>query len=339
MVLNRNYGPGYILHGENSQGIPVTSLVFTIIIIGIFLGITSSLFEFNFAGKKFGGLSHGVAILLKTSSYIFLLLLAGSIAYFNIEYLDVEFKSRSTLTEFLFSFNFLPIFLYMIFTSLFINVLIHVERIIGRKNLIRFVSGKYLKPVEEERIFMFIDLNDSTKLAEKWGHIKMSAYLQEFFADLSELIIPYQGEIYQFVGDEAVVTWPLKRNKEENANCLQLYYAFREHLAKKKSCYNEQFGQIPDFKAGINCGTVVVSEVGKYKVELAYHGDVMNTTARMTSQCRILEKPVLVSEAMYNAMDCNNYEVESIGDAQFRGKEKYTSLYYIYPKSDKMDTV
>ena len=149
MGADRKYGYDYIIYGENFQQIPISSLLLTIILIGIFLGITSSLFEFYFAGKKFGNLSHGVAIILKTTSYILLLLLAGAIAYFNIEYLDVEFKSDSTLTEFIYSFNFLPIFLYMVFTSLFINVLIHVERILGRKNLIRFVSGKYLKPVLE----------------------------------------------------------------------------------------------------------------------------------------------------------------------------------------------
>lgn len=63
----------------------------------------------------------------------------------------------------------------------------------------------------------------------------------------------------------------------------------------------------------------------------------MNTTARMTSQCRILEKPLLVSEEMYLMLDCSDYRVESIGVAQFRGKEKYTSLFNIYPKTNQAD--
>ncbi len=339
MVLNRNYGIDYILFGKTARLIQISSMLWIITFTGIFLGITSSLFEFYFSGKKLGKLSHGVAILIKAMVYILLLLAVGVIVYKGIDYFNIEFIYESTLGDFLFSFKFLPMFLYLLFTSLFINVLIHVERILGRGNLVRFITGKYLKPIEVDRIFMFLDVNDSTKLAEEWGHLKMSAFLQDFFTDLSELIIPYQGEIYQFVGDEAVISWPLKKDKAKNTLCIRLYYTFREQLNKKRSCYIGRYRQIPEFKAGINCGTVVISEVGKYKVELAYHGDVMNTTARMASQCRILEKPLLISESMYRNMECDHYKVESIGEAQFRGKEIYTNLYYIYPDPNNQENV
>jgi adenylate cyclase len=41
---------------------------------------------------------------------------------------------------------------------------------------------------------------------------------------------------------------------------------------------------VPEFKGALHGGNVVVSEVGKYKSEIAYHGDVLNTTSRMLGQ-------------------------------------------------------
>ena len=141
MVLNRNYGFAYVINGETAELIPISSRWMIITFIGIFLGITSSLFEFYFAGKKFGNLSHGVAILIKAIAYILLLLAVGVIVYNGIDYFNIEFLFKSTLSDFLFSFKFLPMFLYLLFTSLFINVLIHVERILGRGNLVRFITA------------------------------------------------------------------------------------------------------------------------------------------------------------------------------------------------------
>ena len=62
----------------------------------------------------------------------------------------------------------------------------------GLRNLIR---GRYNKPRKENRIFLFLDINDSTTIAEKIGHEKYFNMLQDFFADITEPIIA-NGDIF-----------------------------------------------------------------------------------------------------------------------------------------------
>lgn len=49
----------------------------------------------------------------------------------------------------------------------------------------------------------------------------------------------------------------------------------------------------PEFKAGLSLGLVTVAEVGELKTEFAYHGDVLNTAARIEGYCIEFNKPLL----------------------------------------------
>jgi adenylate cyclase len=72
----------------------------------------------------------------------------------------------------------------------------------GQGVLISFLLGKYYRPKEDDRIFMFMDLKSSTTSAEKLGHIKYSQFIQDCFFDITDVITKYDAKIYQYVGDE-----------------------------------------------------------------------------------------------------------------------------------------
>lgn len=62
-------------------------------------------------------------------------------------------------------------------------------------------------PREEDRIFLFLDLNSSTVLAEELGHIRYSELSKCCLADLALSVKKYKATVYQYVGDEAVLSW------------------------------------------------------------------------------------------------------------------------------------
>ena len=68
--------------------------------------------------------------------------------------------------------------------------------------------GRYLHPKEEERILMFIDLRNSTPIAEKLGHEEYFGFIRDFIYCTSAGIMANNGRIYQYVGDEIVAWWP-----------------------------------------------------------------------------------------------------------------------------------
>ena len=75
---------------------------------------------------------------------------------------------------------------------------------------------------------MFLDMKSSTTIAGNLGHVKYFEMLREYYSVLSDPIVKYSGEIYQYVGDEIVVSWKLKRGLENN-NCIQCFFALKEN--------------------------------------------------------------------------------------------------------------
>lgn len=155
---------------------------------------------------------------------------------------------------------------------------------VGPGTVFNFITGKYRVPQEEDRIFMFIDLKSCTKIAEQLGHTRYSRFLNTCFNDLGEVIARHQAEIYQFVGDEAVLTWQTDVGSK-NDRCIKIFYDFKKQLAQNQDLYLEKFGIFPEFKASVHAGLVSASEAQGSKRELLYHGDVLNICARILELC------------------------------------------------------
>src|SRR4030095_14960389 len=144
----------------------------------------------------------------------------------------------------------------------------------GLRNLIR---GRYNKPRKENRIFLFLDINDSTTIAEKIGHEKYFNMLHDFFEDITEPIIANWGHIYQYVGDEVVLCW--ENNNKNKHRCLRFISQAVDAIKKKESYYIKEYGVAPTFKAGVHSGEVTAGYIGVIKKELVFSGDTLNTTA------------------------------------------------------------
>lgn len=200
---------------------------------------------------------------------------------------------------------------------------------IGHGVLLNFFTGKYHKPIEEQRIFMFLDMKSSTTIAEKLGHIEYFKLLKEYYADLSDAIIEHAGEVYQYVGDEIVVSWTYKAGSE-NLNCIRCFFAMKEDLQKRAARYHKRFGLLPTFKAGIHLGEVTTGEIGVIKQEIIFTGDVLNATARIQGLCNTYGVDLLLSGDLVNDLQvAATFPVKSLGKTALRGRQEEVELYTI----------
>jgi adenylate cyclase len=204
-----------------------------------------------------------------------------------------------------------------------------LHRMLGQNALLNFITGRYHKPVEEERIFMFLDLSSSTQIAEKIGHLKFYVFLNEFFYDITDSILSAEGEIYQYVGDEVVVSWKVM-DGIRNSRCIQSFFEIQKSIEEKKDKYLGKFGYVPHFRAGIHCGPVIVGEMGDYKRAIAFVGDTVNTTARIQAACKEHKSDLLVSSEVLRKLSLSSdYKVKSIGEMRLKGKEISVELFEI----------
>lgn len=300
-------------------------------------GLCLGTLEILYINKWFKQMSFGKKIFYKSALYLsiislFLLLVSAVANYFE---LGAGFFSKQVwdvVWTFFFTYSFLSIVLYIAAIILVSQFYAEVSENVSLSVLQNFFTGKYHKPVEEERVFMFLDMKSSTTIAENIGHIRYFEMLKEYYSDLSEPIVNYSGEIYQYVGDEIVVSWNLK-NGLQNNSCIQCFFDMKAAIKKQTGKYNEQFGLLPEFKAGFHLGKVTTGEIGVIKKEIIFTGDVLNTTARIQALCNTYKVDNLISCNLIKKLDLNaQFQIKSLGENELRGRDEKVELFTIIPR-------
>lgn len=300
--------------------------IIQMIVLGLAIGIPFGIMDFVMDMNSLKKLSYWKIIAIKSLIQLFIAVFALSFLVFSSNQVD---DIKISLISFIFSETSLVWVVYTGIVSFFIYFLQVIKTKIGSRVMVNLILGKYHHPIVETRIFMFLDMKDSTTHAENLGHIKFSSLIQDSINDLTSAIIQHKVEVYQYVGDEAVLTWKLK-DGFENSNCIQVYFAFMETLTSRKLYYENKYGFVPFFKAGVHLGEVSVSEVGIIKREIAYHSDVLNTAARIQGKCNEFKAEVLISEELTNKLKAQQYyNYEHIGGLQLKGKQQLINIYKV----------
>ncbi len=185
--------------------------------------------------------------------------------------------------------------------------------------------GKYAQPKIEKRIIMFMDLKDSTPIAEKLGHQLYFKFIRDFIYQVSAAIIEYEGRIYQYVGDEAVSSWLF--DKGNTRKCMDAVILARKNIQKKSEHFRREYGLVPEFRVGIHLGDVTVGEIGVIKKDLAMTGDTMNTTARIRSATNDLNHNFIVSKQFMENIDLEEWQTENLGPVDLKGKGNEIELF------------
>ncbi len=298
---------------------------------GFLVGVISELLELYLFSKLFQRIPMPVTILVKSIAQFLVLILYGFTIIFFFDYYErISYNSTAAyFMHYVDSADVLPLMVFVFGIIFFVSVFRRLYRLVGPLNFISVMIGRYNRPREEDRIFMFLDLNSSTELAETLGNKKVSRLIQECFNDLASISLDYKAQTYQYVGDEVVLTWLCESGYKDD-RCLEIYFAFQELLRSRSKFYISKFGIVPEFKCALHGGLVVSTQVGQLKVEIAFHGDVVNTAARMLEKCHHYNESFIISEAVHQKLSKNeNYSFKGLGTVDLRGKSEQHKLYAV----------
>lgn len=297
-------------------------------------GLLVGSIEILYFSKRFIQMSFGKKILYKSVLYlsvIFLFLVLLS-AVASARLLQVSFFSAvvwDNVWVFVFNFAFWSLIIYIGSIIVVAQFYSEVSESIGFSVLNNFFTGKYSRPIEEDRIYMFLDMRSSTTIAEQLGHVKYFEMLREYYADLSDSIVRYSGEIYQYVGDEVVISWK-RKNGLKNQNCIQCFFSMKAAIAKQADQYKERFNVLPEFKAGLHMGKVTTGEIGVIKKEIIFTGDVLNTTARIQGLCNTYKVDILISGDLAKELHLPaTFKLVPLGENELRGREEKMALFTV----------
>lgn len=319
-------GKGNIFN-DYTRELQVDSSALIIIYLSVICAIIFSVIDFLFSDRIMRFLPIRLMVFIKSLFYFasaFVIIIAAAVptaeVYSNQSYFDIVLELPAT------NINLLR-FLGYFYLSCFLNSFFKgFMKKIGGGNARRFFLGLMNKPQEEERIFMFLDLKNSTTIAEKIGHEKFSHLIQDVFNDMA-VVDNYKAEIYNYLGDGAIISWTVKDGLK-SGNCLNAFFAFLNVLNSRSRYYNRRYNLEPKFKAGAHVGKVMVLQIGQIRRDISYNGDTMNTAARIESQCNELKQQLLISGDLHSLLITNkNFRFKSVGDIQLKGKRKRVEIF------------
>ena len=320
----------YVLRGEADYQFFEYRQVGALILREVLVFLTSCMIGYLLIFRQF--LHRRVPLWLNFGLNTFTLLLISFIFNFLLHFFYSLFISKLTptraLSEFIHdAFNTywllqkIPHWLLIFFVTLLVLELVEKYSPGVFKDIF---LGKYLTPRVETRIVMFVDLKDSTPIGEKLGNKEYFRFIRDFIYLMSIAMIEYSGRIYQYVGDEVVVSWTY--SPKNTKKCMNALLEARRLLNKNSGRFRRRYGVVPEFRVGIHVGEVTVGEIGVIKKDIAMSGDTMNTTARIRNACSELNQKFIVSKEFAEKLDFKQWQIEDLGPIDLKGKKEGVEL-------------
>ena len=215
---------------------------------------------------------------------------------------------------------------FAILVAFAIQFFIQTRRLIGPRTLRNFLIGRYSHPVREQRIFVLADMVGSTAMAEQLGDEAALSLITSFFQDLDPAIQRNGGEIHNYVGDEIVMSWPMK-SPTKNGRVLQAVQDILTLTETRRTHYLEKYGLAPALRIGVAGGNVAIGECGWEKRQVVYIGDTLNVAKRLQEACKQRGLHVLIEGKTADGMALpDGLALRKIGEEKLRGHGHPTRL-------------
>ncbi len=229
----------------------------------------------------------------------------------------------------------IDVYLYAVAMTAIVIFVGRVRELLGRDVFLSLLTGRYRNPVQEERVFLFIDLVGSTAFAEEHGDLRAQEFLGSLFSAFAEPVRRHRGAIDDYIGDAAIITWPLERGIK-NARCVRCVFDILADIEANAETWLKSYGRVPRLRAALHGGSIVTAEIGVDHHKIAYFGDTVNTTARLESFCKTLERQVLISADLAKLLELPDGIVkEDFGDHAVRGRDQTLDVVALHMQSQR----
>jgi adenylate cyclase len=296
----------------------------------IFVGTGVGLFEQFFVQSGRGGWFRGVhplwSISLYTAVVALLFVASANLSHFllrGIYHLPVAYSR-------------LPLVLPRVLVLAIIGIVVmRAVHFIGIDTLFHLMVGTYHRPVIEKKAIVFLDINDSTGLAERLGPIQTQSLIGKFLFDISRPITDHGGTIYLYKGDGLIALWDWPEAIGKN-RMLPAIDAMFADLGREQEEYRRRYGVAPTFRVGVHGGDVVVSEQGDTKRSIGIYGMTINIASRMEEAAKEHRVRCAISGDVAQALAGAADRLYSLGSEKIKGVSAALPIFEYRVEDDRL---
>ncbi len=221
------------------------------------------------------------------------------------------------------------------------NQFVSSLRTIEERNRIVDIFGQHVSPAVVDKLLaqqvdldgevrhvclLFLDIRGFTAFAEKRKPSEVVQYLNVIFECAIECVNRHHGIVNKFLGDGfmAVFGAPL----EDGADIQHAVDAAMDIVAQVEQL--NVSGRIAPTRVsiGLHAGEAVTGNVGSSaRKEYTIIGDTVNLAARLENLNRQFGSQVLISDAVWHAVNLNGHRAEALGHIHVHGHEQTVQVF------------
>jgi adenylate cyclase len=185
-----------------------------------------------------------------------------------------------------------------------------------------------LEGEEKDLTILFTDIRGFTTISEQMTARQLSAFLNEYLSEMTDIIMARGGTVDKFIGDAIMAFWgaPLD-DRDHAAHALSACLAMRRRLAELRPGWVAR--GLPPIETGIgaNSGPVSVGNMGSAtRFSYTVMGDAVNLASRLEGLTKIYGAGILVSDRTRRAAG-DGFFCRPIDQVRVKGKREPVALF------------
>ncbi len=194
--------------------------------------------------------------------------------------------------------------------------------------ILRGESSIEIKGESKELSVLFSDIRGFTSFSEKMSATELTAFLNEYFTAMTEVIFNNQGTIDKYIGDAIMAFWGAPLEDAMNpyhSVCAAL--AMQKKLEKVNQEFSKQNRPMIHAGIGIATGKVFVGDMGsKFRRSYTVMGDTVNLGSRIEGLTKRYFVNIIVSENTYSHTK-DQFLYRKLDKVQVKGKQTAVLLF------------
>jgi adenylate cyclase len=183
---------------------------------------------------------------------------------------------------------------------------------------------------KRELSIFFSDIQGFSGISEKLGPAALTALLNDFLTDMSDIIMEEGGTVDKYIGDAIVAFWnaPIAQPDHATRACRAALRCQRK-LAERRKEFYDRTGVELYTRIGIHTGEVVVGNMGSNnRFNYTVLGDAANLASRLEGANKQFGTFIMVSEDTWNQAK-SGFIAREIGSLRVVGRNAPVRVYNI----------
>jgi adenylate cyclase len=179
---------------------------------------------------------------------------------------------------------------------------------------------------------LFADIRGFTKFSEQMPPEDLVAFLNEYFSEMTKIVLDYGGTVDKYIGDAIMAFYgaPVAQADHAVRACKT---AVEMNLHLKELHVRWEARGVPPIQIGIgiHSGDMIVGNMGsKERFDYTIMGDNVNLASRLEGVNKEYGTYIMISQATYNfCKECqqDSWTVRELDTVRVKGKKESVTIY------------